>query len=343
MLLPGLCGPDSDPPVSDYLLPRPRSLDRLISRSATTRTGNTSLDAGLCRWFGVATDPDAPPVAPLTYAFDGDQAAPGYMLRADPVHLRADQSVLRLFDAGTFSIEQQEADSLVASFNSFYADHGLRLHAPCPQRWYLALEQTPAISTTAVHAAGGQDIDACLPTGSDAAAWHRTLNEVQMLFHEHAVNLQREQRGEPAINSLWFWGGGELPNTFRSSVSCIATDHALGSGLAQSSATPRIDIPDGFDELHLSGADGVTLVVLDALAASAQYGDVDRWLTVLRELETDWFVPLLAAMNAGKLVALEIDPCNGHRFQLTRQRLRHFWRRDRPFELLCNNAPGKRL
>ena len=115
---------------------------------------------------------EAPPVAPLTFRFDAGQSASGYLLRADPVHLRADQSVLRLFDASTFRMEQHEADALVDTFNSFYAGQGLHLLAPCPQRWYLALDKPPGISTTGLLSVGGQDIDACLPQGTDAEnAW----------------------------------------------------------------------------------------------------------------------------------------------------------------------------
>lgn len=277
-------------------------------------------------------------MAPLTYRFDAGQSAAGYLLRADPVHLRADQSVLRLFDASTFSIEQQEADELVDTFNSFYAGQGLRLQAPCPQRWYLALEQFPEISTTPLLTAGGQGIDTCLPQGADAALWHRILNEVQMLFHEHAVNVRRDQRGEPAINSLWFWGGGVSPDSLASDVSRIATDHELGLGLAQLSGTPRLDVPAGIDELLPLATDGMTLVVNDTLAAATQYGDVDRWLQGLRGLEEHWFIPLLGAMKKGKIDSLEIDPCDGTRFCLTRRRLQHFWKRDRAFEAECRNT-----
>ncbi len=338
VLLPGLCGPDSDPPVSDYLNPRPAALDRLLSRSQSVPSGSVGLEAGLCRWFGMDSTREAPPLAPLTFRHDAGQAASGYLLRADPVHLRADQSVLRLFDASTFSIEQQEADALVDTFNSFYAGQGLYLQAPCPQRWYLALEQSPGLATTPLLAAGGQDIDACLPKGADAADWHRVLNEVQMLFHEHTVNLRREQRGDPAINSLWFWGGGVSPDSLASDVSRIATDHELGLGLAQLSGTPRVDVPAGIDELLPVSTDGVTLVVNDALAAATQYGDVDRWLAGLRELEEHWFIPLLDAMKQGKLDSLEIDPCHGTRFRLTRRRLQYFWKRDRAFEAECKGG-----
>ena len=35
-----------------------------------------------------------------------------------------------------------------------------------------------------------------LPTGVDALAWHRVINEIQMLCHGESFNLAREGRGE---------------------------------------------------------------------------------------------------------------------------------------------------
>lgn len=338
LLLPGLCGPQSDPPLSDYLHPRPAALDRLLSRGKPVHTGSTGLDAALGHWFGQDVQrQDAMPVAALTYRSDSGRTASGYIMRADPVHLRADQSSLRLFDAGTFSINQEEIDQLVASFNAFYAGRGLQLQAPCPRRCYLSLATTPGITTTSLSQVAGQDINSFLPQGSEAADWHRLLNEVQMLFHDHPVNVAREQRGEPAINSLWFWGGGLSPGTLHSHATRIACDHPLGMGLAMQAGIPVIDRPAAARELLSPCAEGVTLVIHDVLASATHYGDVERWLETLAELEKHWFVPLLAALRQGVLNSLEIDPCNGTRFLVNRHQQHCFWKRDRPFEKLCQH------
>ena len=277
------------------------------------------------------------PVAPLTYRSDAGQAAKGYIMRADPVHLRADQSSLRLFDADTFPLTQEEADELVAAFNAFYAGHGLQLHALCPRRWYLSLATTPGITTTALSQVAGQDINAFLPQGEAAADWRQRLNEVQMLLHDHPVNVAREQRGEPAINSLWFWGGGLSPHTLQSRVARIATDHPLGLGLALQAGTPVMDVPAAARELLPLAGDGVTLLIHDALASATRYGDVEHWLEALRELEKHWFDPLLAALRQGVLTSLEIDPCGGTSFMINRRQQQYFWKRDRPFESLCQH------
>jgi len=336
LIIPGLCGPDSDPPVSDYLQPRPAALDRLLSRSKIVQRGTTGLEATLCRWFGLDGNGQAAlPVAPLTYRADASEMSEGYIMRADPVYLRADQSILRLFDADTFSVTQAEADELVTAFNAFYRERGWQLQAPCPRRWYLTLAAPPAMTTTAVSQLGGQDIDAFLPQGEDAADWHRILNEVQMLFHAHPVNAAREQRGEPVINSLWFWGGGYTPDKLQTRARRIATDHPLGMGLAAQAGIKRSDVPADGEELLSLVSEGATLVVNDSLASATQYGDIESWLEGVRNLEQHWFTPLLELLRQGSLTSLEIDPCRGAGFLSNQRQQRLFWKRDKPFEAVC--------
>ena len=336
LVIPGLCGPDSDLPVTDYLVPRPLALDRLLSRSKVQQAGGLDLDSTLCHWFGLEGGQHGPlPLASLTYLSDTGRQNPGYLLRADPVHLRADQSSLRLFDSRGFAVTQEEADELVAAFNAFYADRGWRLTAPRPQRWYLSLPADPGITTTAIGSVAGQVIDPCLPQGAAAAEWHVLLNEVQMLFHAHPVNSAREQRGEPAINSLWFWGGGMLPAAVQTRAERVITDHPLGMGLAQQAGISRVDVPVDVDELLAQTDDGVSLLVNDRLDGPTRYGDIGSWVDALQQLEQHWFTPLLAAISDGELAALEIYPCNGYRYMTNKRQQRSFWKRSRPFEDRC--------
>lgn len=335
LVIPGLCGPDSDPPVTGYLQRRPQALDRLLSRSRVQATvPGADPDALLCSLFGVDT---APPVAPLSWLADTGAAGDGYLLRADPVHLRADQRRLLLFEAHSFDLSQHEADQLAEAFNELYAERGWQLTAVRPQRWYLALPQAPLIDTVPPAVVAAQDIDACLPQGAAAVEWHAVLNEVQMLFHDHPVNTAREQRGEPGINSLWFWGGGVMPAGIRAAFAQVITDHAPAMGLAAMAAVPRRDLPADGGELLALLVPGENLVVSDVLQWPAQYADVEHWLQGLQQLEQQWFVPLLAALQRGELASLRIYPCNGHSYTTSRARQRHFWKPGRPFENVCRD------
>ena len=294
------------------------------------------LDSTLCHLFGLQDgQQDSLPLASLTYLSDTGEQSPAYLLRADPVHLRADQSSLRLFDSHGFSMTQEEADELVAAFNDFYAERGWRLTAPRPQRWYLSLPADPGITTTPIGNVAGQVVDPCLPRGAAAAEWHALLNEIQMLFHAHPVNSARELRGEPAINSLWFWGGGVLPATVQTHADRVVTDHPLGMGLAQQAGIARADVPVDVDELLAQTDDGLSLLVNDMLDGPARYGDIGTWVDALQQLEQYWFAPLLAAVKDGEVAALEIYPCNGSRYMINKRQQRRFWKRSRPFEDKC--------
>jgi hypothetical protein len=65
--------------------------------------------------------------------------------------------------------------------------------------------------THALDAAAGRALRTLLPEGPDAGPWRRWLSEIQMLFHEHPVNIERERAGGASVNSVWFSGGGILP------------------------------------------------------------------------------------------------------------------------------------
>ena len=337
-MVPGLCGP-GEPAFFDSLTERFPALERLLSRSQHELRTVNGLDASLCSHFGVQCPAgDVVPVAALTSLIDIDDLDAACVMRADPVHLRADQSVLRLFDSRTFSITQDEADALVSAFNKLYADMGWSLAAPCPQRWYLGLPKLPAITTVSPAAIAGQDIDPHLPHGPDASKWHALMNEVQMLFHQHPVNALREERGEPVINSLWFWGEGGLPDTVPRPDIQVATDYPLAMGLASFTHIPRRDVPAGLEELLTSTEKAPSLVVLDVLEAAMQYTEIETWLAAMKQLELHWFAPLLEALGNGRVASLEIDPCTGKSYRTTRKQQRHFWKRVRPLVTVCQHV-----
>jgi hypothetical protein len=332
LLIPGLTGPESDHPITDYILKRPVALDRLLSRSRAEPVQASGLEDALGRYFGMGAG-EKLPVAPLCWLADTGESATQYLLRADPVHLRADQSCLRLFDAHSFTLTQQEADALLATINDFHAAQGWVFSAPHPQRWYLAVQQAPDITTRTLAQVAGQDIDPFLPGGADARHWHSLMNELQMLLHDHPVNAAREARGEPVINSLWFWGGGELPGTLSPQIRTLYSDHPLATGLARHAGLALQDVPADAAELQDAPSDTPLLVLLDRLEWPAHYNDIEDWLAGLEQLEQNWFAPLLAAVQQGRLTSLVIDACQGGRFHTGRGRQRAFWKPRQPFEV----------
>jgi len=333
VLIPGLAGPAIDQPVTAYLRKRPAALDRLLSRSHARTVPFEGMEAVLCRAFAV--DPAGPlPVAPLSYLADSGELPASYMLRADPVHLRADQSCLRLFESHSFLITQDEADALVASINDFNTMSGWQLSAVQAQRWYLSLPAAPDLQTFAPAQAAGRDIDGFIPHGRDARHWLAVINELQMLLHDHPVNQARERRGDPVINSLWLWGGGVLPLSIRAEPDVVYAGDALAQGLARHAGVAWRDVPAHGDAFLSERTGRDRLVVLDGLAWPAHYNDIEDWLAQLGRLEAAWFAPLLAALRNGRIRTLIIEACNGRRFRTGRLQQRAFWTRDHRFEEL---------
>ena len=315
------------------------SLPRLLSRSDVSSVPVSGFDETLCWLFGIQREVGGDlPVAALTRLADSGRPAEGFWLRADPVHLRADASRLILFDATTLVIDAAEAAALAASFNAFYADHGWRLEALHPQRGYLRLPGPAAIRTSPPSAVRAQHIDPFLPQGADAPFWHRVMNEVQMLFHAHPVNRAREAAGRPAINSLWFWGGGACPAPSAVAWTRVQGGEPLGKGLAALSGVPfEAGTADAgaLDSGALPGPPGERLVIQDGLAAAVAYSDVEASMRELARMEATWFVPLERALRRGQIGALTLYPCNGRRYRISRIGLRRFWRRVPPSQVLA--------
>ena len=139
----------------------------------------------------------------------GNQVGDSYWLYATPVHLVLQRDTFSLAAPVPLSLDADEVDALTAVLNQHFASDGLAFiwHK---NTWFLSLQTNPQISTTAPQAAINKDINAYLPTGEGATKWASFSNEIQMLLFEHPVNLTREAKRLPVINSIWCYGGGQI-------------------------------------------------------------------------------------------------------------------------------------
>jgi hypothetical protein len=284
-----------------------------------------SAQAWLFHQFGVARQLDWP-VAP--YSLLGEGGAPGehHWLRADPVHLLVDRDRLVLGDAS--GVSRAEADALAETLNAHFGGQ-LVLHPMHPERWYARLEAAPELRTVAPSRARGASVEPNLPAGADAWRFRALMNEAQMLLHEHPVNAEREARGEPPVNSLWFWGGGALARTDPPALRGVLADDPLARGLARAAGVAAAPLPaDARGWLAHAPEEGIVLIVPDD-ARSA-------------ELDRDWFAPLLEALRASRIgmVTLHLPGAGAVlSAETVRSDLRLFWRRRRP---AAEYAPARR-
>jgi hypothetical protein len=224
-------------PLSDEFAKRLGRADRL----AVVEPGER---AQLLRYFELL--PRGWPMAAITRAADCADAAQNAWLRADPAHVRADMGSVRLLACGDFQLTSIEVESFLKPLRPLFGDVGLPISAPVPSRWYLALPRDSKLPAFAPPTqALGEDVFAHLPEGPEGRRWRVLLNEAQILLHNHPRNAERIAAGLLPVNSLWFWGGGVLPDRVECSASCvISDDHELQS-LCRLAAVSMVPVDKG--------------------------------------------------------------------------------------------------
>ena len=147
--------------------------------------------------------------AALAWQQLGNEAGSAYWLYAAPVHLVLQRDSFSLAAPAPLSLESDESDALTAAFNKHFEADNMPFFWH-QNRWFLQLHNNPNIQTTAPQAAINKDIAAFLPTGKGAMQWAKFQNEIQMLLFEHPVNIARECKRLPTINSIWCYGLGKI-------------------------------------------------------------------------------------------------------------------------------------
>ncbi len=338
LVVPGLLGPWTGFDITGLPQPRSVALERLLARARVSRVRGQSVEEALFALFHLPRqDGHDLPIAPITRLIDGGGVNNGWWLRADPVYLHADLDKVLLFDARQLDIGVAEAQALTAEFNRVFSGDGLTLLAPEPNRWYLRLEADPGIGTHSLMDAIGRNIHPLLPQGNASGRWHGLLTEIQMLFHDSRVNLDRQSRGQAPVNSVWFWGGGRLPAGAISPAKRVYASDILTRGLGRLAGVPVDErVPkSGYDWCQVAGDEDDSLVMLDHACYDPVDENISRWLEHIEMLECEWFMPCLEMLVRKQLLALHLYPCNGYVFVLRRMDLMAFWRRIRRLSHYC--------
>ena len=286
---------------------RARSLELLVARGRRDKAPPQSLERWLQQNFGLQ---GRLPAGALSLLGSGGNPADAVWVRADPVHMQVMRDRVVLAPAGAFSVSRDDADALCEAVTRHFAG-AVELRALDAERWCARLQREIEAGDEPALGMAGRE-----PTqrASDVL-----LTEIQMLLHGHAVNEAREARGEPAVNSLWLWGAGRLPQRAQGRWRSVASDDPLALGFARHAGIAARPLPQGATAwLSHSPEDGRHLVILDAARET---------------LERDWFAPLAAALRSGQIGMLTLHlPDAGLSFETVRGDLRRFWRRPKPLE-----------
>jgi hypothetical protein len=292
---------------------------------------NRSLVSGQQQWLSNATGLANFPYAALRANAGGDAGEDGRWLCLDPIRLRVERTQFIVEEPSSLHITAEEAAALVHDLAPLFAELG-ELHIASPHEWHLHLATATPLRTTPLPDAVGFNGDNLMPQADNASVWRRLLNEAQMLLHAHPINRAREQRGLPTINSLWPWGEGALEAKTSLHWHSVQGHGALWQGFAQFSNAAWSPVADRFNP-----SSGKTLIVHAALAESTAQGDAMRWREAMKQLESDWFAPMVAALQDGTLHEVVLHGMGtGHALaaRVTKNTRLAFWRSPASLDIL---------
>ncbi len=307
LLLPGrerLAGQHLPPALGQWLARADRS---------------TSTHSQQRRMFDVL--PRGWPVAAVTREREAGDAAYAAWLRADPVFVQPDMNGARLMAYGeALSLTAADAEALLQPLKPLFGDTGFPIDAATPSHWYLQLPLGATLPAfTSPDDALGADFFDHLPAGDEGRRWRALLSEAQVVLHNHPRNAERTARGLPPVNSLWFWGGGTLPDHVRCEYTQVCSDDEAVEAFASRAGTGLSRLPPRWPEGAGEGDGGNGHDVHRAFDL--------RHARDLAGLQAEWFAPVMADLRAGRLDTAMLDFADGARYTLNARQRWRFWRR----------------
>ncbi len=262
----------------------------------------------------------AHPSAALTRSGEARQISTDVWAHLQCVHFAAGLNDLAgVLLHGAAQLSDEDRNEIAAALQALLRGDGYELHSSRSGDWLVRLPRALEVRTVAPEIAFTGPLDRALPQGRDAAALRRLMTELQLVLHEHPVNVRRARAGLPAANAVWLWGIGAL-------------DEHLAERAAASQPLPIAFGSDGYLKgLYLSYRQSVrdgqfSATVLANPESTSRRIVVLENVSELDALESEHLRPLLNAMRAGSIARVELH-LDQWRIAVNRSELRRFWKR----------------
>lgn len=279
--------------------------------------------AGLRPWqrgllAALELSPAAFASAPVSACGSGIARAGEYWMQLEPVHFAAGLDRLSFLPLrGVAAIQEAELAAIAPLLAGHLRSCGMELHTLADGGYGVRCERAWDVDTANPDAAAARELDLAMPKGLDAGPLRRLMTELQMLLHDHPVNDSRARRGLPAINAVWIWGAGRVPEPKPASELPLACGDALYlrgiCALHDRSAHPA---PPTWDAMLRTIATSKRALAVIACAD-------------LHALDEQWIAPSIAALASRRIARLDLI-LDSWLLRLDRPALRRFWRKALP-------------
>ena len=242
-------------------------------------------------WTGLQTLPFA-----QAYATQGVQTGEHYLLFR-PIHLRADMHSAIVLPIDANRVNDHDIGIIVKDLKELFVvdcdvskvQEGL---------WLMRLNQCiPAQHYPHYLSVLGRKSDPFVQQSKQYLPWYKLINEMQMFMHQHEINHNRIESGLLPVNSLWFWGAGNLSKLAAGNINWYCDDPLL----KQFAAVVNINCatPDDFRTLRIDcDSVAIDLSLLEALKSLRE----SKLQELLSNLEENLFKPVLKLVRARQCV-----------------------------------------
>jgi len=251
------------------------------------------------------------PVLPFAQAYiDKDACDRHRWLLFRPVHLKADMHnaiVLPIDDNGK---NTNDITILIKELSNYF-NVDCDIQSIPDGYWLIRLKQCdPPRHYPHYLSVIGRKADPYTEQSKAMLPWYKLMNEMQMYLHQHEINQNRLQAGLLTINSLWFWGAGNLPSESDSSIDWFCDDELL----KQFGKVSGIEVAD-ISSLETASFNQDS-VIIDLSVLQAMKTDTESNLQLLlQHVEQKLFKPLLNAVSK-QHCSLRLRAGSGFDYQL---------------------------
>lgn len=225
-----------------------------------------------------------------------------------PLHQQIGLHHIQAAHGAVLAIQPAEALQWCADLSAFFATDGWQFQVWRPDVWRVTAPPLPPWESACILDLPPLLDENSRPYGAGSARLLQAQTEIQMLLHTHPLNRHRNL----PVNAVWFWqdvpGNADPGQTLYSDSPWAAQTR------------PR---PASFDawQRQATAAEAAVVFAEDFTAA----GDADARAALLRDWETHWFAPVLAALRSGNLKHLCIADEQGC-LKTSKPKLTPFWR-----------------
>ncbi len=272
------------------------------------------------RWLARAAGLDEDKLAFAAAVMRGFGLDPGLddWLIVHPAHIEIARTHLLMSDSRRLGLVESHARALYDSARPYFDEDGHTLLYGDALTWFMRAGDWADLDTASPDATGGMNLTDSMPLGPNALAYRKLQNEVQMLWHAHPANTEREARGLPAINGFWPWAAA-------------SGSQAAGTSIATVNAPPWMaalgPVVHGPFAHWLEQPGRPATFVEAALIGPALATDWADWLQQMARIDTEVLGPAVDAVKRGLKLTLVLS----HRSELveltaTAMSQRSFWR-----------------